>query len=120
RQKSDWLMMALAFGKENISVNVFYGSDFFLDTETELLERLKLTPNPIERKNILIRLNHIRNRFNTSKKDRIDLLYAIMPFTTDDEFKLAMESDLIDDQTKLLQLQFNYWVTLFESNYGDI
>jgi hypothetical protein len=120
RTKSDYFMMALKYGKENVKVDLFYGSDFFLDTESELLSRLKDAPNQIERRNILKRVNHIRYRFNTTKRDRVDLLYSIIPFTTDADFVLALNQNLVDEQTKKLQLQFDYYVTKFESLYGDI
>ena len=120
RERSDKALLGLAYGIKNINVEIFYGSDFFLDTENELYDKLEKAINPIERKNILIRLSKIKNRFNTDKAEREQILYSLLPFSSDFDYDKAVEGTLIDDITKLLQLKFDYWITLFEAEYGDI
>jgi len=43
-----------------------------------------------------------------------------MPFANSKDFDIALAQDIVDDTTKLLQLRFNYWIDMFEAEYGDI
>lgn len=120
RKQSDFNMLALAYGKENIIVDLFYGSDFYLDNESELYNMLQNAPNQIERRNIIQRIGKTKYRFNRDRADREWLLNTLLPFVADKDFEKAVELGLIDDTTKKLQLQFNYWISMFEAKYGDI
>jgi hypothetical protein len=120
RKQSDFNMLALAYGKENIIVDLFYGSDFYLDNEAELYNMLQTAPNQIERRNIIQRIGKTKYRFNKDRADREWLLNTLLPFVADKDFEKAVELGLIDDTTKKLQLQFNYWISMFEAKYGDI
>lgn len=118
--RSDFQLLALSHGRAKVAVSVFYGSDFFLDDESVLYDMFNKCPNPIERRNILIRIAKTKFRFNKEKSERNKILYSLLPFTSDADFKLAIEQNLIDDILKKYQLQFNYWISMFEAEYGDI
>ena len=120
RNQSDKITLGLKYGMDKVSVSVFYGSDFFLDNENELFTLFKDAPNPIERRTLLKRIGKTRYRFNPSLAERTTLLYSLMPFTSDVDFDKAITNNLLDDKTKQLQLQFDYWIAIFESEYGDI
>lgn len=120
RKKSDSMMLALAHGKNNVKCDVFYGSDFFLESEDTLIDRFEKLPNPIERKNTLIRLTQRRNMFKKEKQKRDVILYKLIPYVSDKEFDTAIEKDRVDDSTFDLQTRFSYWIAMFESMYGNI
>tara|TARA_R110000823_G_scaffold75298_5_gene172327 strand:- start:1375 stop:3099 length:1725 start_codon:yes stop_codon:yes gene_type:complete len=120
RSLSDKVMLSLANGKENVKVDVFYGSDFFLETQDKLYEMFQNSPNAIERKNILIRLSQRRNMFNKEKSKREVLLYKLMPYTSDKDFELAITTQRISDVNFEYQSRFSYWVSKFESTYGNV
>jgi len=120
RRQSDYNMLALAYGKENVSVDIFYGSDFYLDNEAELYKMFEQAPNQIERRNLIQRIGKTKFRFNKERADRETLLYSLLPFVSDKDFEKAVELNLINDTKKELQLQFNHWINLFEAKYGDI
>lgn len=120
RAMSDKVMLSLAYGKDNVKVDVFYGSDFFLETQDKLYEMFAMSPNAIERKNILIRLSQRRNMFNKEKSQREVLLYKLMPYTSDKDFELAVEKERVSEINFEYQTRFTYWVAMFESTYGNI
>ena len=119
RNLSDYKILGLKHGKDNVVVDGFYGSDFFIETTTDLYKLYQNSPNAIERRNILIRLAQNRNKFNPSKADREKILYNLMPYSSDIDFDKAVGRG-IDDVTFHYQTRFNYWISSFEANYGDI
>lgn len=120
RKLSDMDMLILKFGTRVREVSIFYGSDFFLDTESILYTNLERSKNPIERKNILLRINQNRYRGNENKLNRQTILYDLIPFISDDEFQVAVDALKVDDITFQYQTRFNYWIGQFEAKYGDI
>lgn len=120
RKQSDFQILGLNYGTKNISVDIFYGSDFYLDDETVLYGLLEKAPNQIERRNLLMRIGKTKYRFNKIRAERETLLYSLLPFTSDKDFDKALDQKLIDDTTKKLQLRFDYWISMFEAEYGDI
>jgi hypothetical protein len=120
RTQSDKQLLGLMYGKDNVNVEIFYGSDFYLDNEAELYDMFSKAPNQIERRNLLQRIGKTKYRFNKERADREYLLYSLLPFASDLDFDKAILNNLVNDETKKLQLQFNYWISMFESNYGDI
>lgn len=121
RQNSDNMMLSLAYGRENVKSDVFYGSDFFLETPSKLYEMFEKAPNSIERKNILVRLSQRRNMFNKEKQKREVVLYKLLPYTSDKDFDYANDKEaFMTDITFEFQTRFNYWIAMFESFYGDI
>lgn len=120
RSKSDYNMLALKYSKEKVNeVFIFYGTDFFLESQTKLFEDLEKAPNPIERKNILVRINQNKYKNNHDQMVKAKLLYDLVPFTTDTDFDKGVSNGL-DETTKQYYLRFNYWIGLFEAQYGDI
>jgi hypothetical protein len=120
RKLSDWDMLILKFGTRVRDINIFYGTDFFLDTESILYANLERSKNPIERKNILLRINQNRYRGNENKLSRQTILYDLIPYISDLEFQVAVDSLKIDDTTFQYQTRFNYWISQFEAKYGDL
>jgi hypothetical protein len=120
RKESDYNMLALKYSKEKINeVFIFYGTDFFLESQTKLFADLEKAPNPIERKNLLVRINQNKYKNNHDQMVRQTLLYDLLPYTTDTDFEIARDTGL-DNTTLQYQLRFNYWIGLFEALYGDI
>lgn len=119
RTLSDYKFLALQHGKDVVTVDCFYGSDFFLETQAELYDMIEKSPNPIETKSLLIRLTRNKNRFNRSKMEREVLLYHLLPYCSDEDFDKAIERG-INSTIFEYQSRFNYWIDLFEATYGDI
>lgn len=120
RKRTDYKMLGLAYGVGNFTNEAFYGSDFFLESQKSLYELFEKSPNPIERRTILTRLSKNRNRFNHMKSQRDILLYELLPYAADIDFDKAVEKGHVDKITFQLQTRFNYWIGMFEANYGDI
>ena len=120
RQRSDYNWLALKFGKDNISNEAFYGSDFFLETQKSIYDMIKVSPNPIETKSLLIKSARNRNRFNIDNFTREFILYHLMPYGNDLDFDKGIARGVIDDVTFQYQTRFSYWIGIFESKFGDI
>ena len=118
RTISDFKMMALEFGRDNVSNEAFFGSDFFLATEEDLYNLFEKSPNTIERKNLLKKISSTRYKFNPDRRKRESILYDLMPFVSDKDFAAASEG--LDRITMLYQTRFNYWISQVEAAYGDI
>lgn len=119
RNLSDYKMLGLKYGKDSVVVDGFFGSDFFIETTTDLYKLYASSPNAIERRTILMRLSQNRNKFNPDKADREKIMYNLMPYASDVDFDKAIARG-IDDETFHYQTRFNYWISSFESSYGDI
>lgn len=118
--KSDWKMLSLKYGKERVNeVFNFYGTDFFLESQSKLFEDLEKAPNPIERKNILIRINQNKFKNNKDQSLRQKILYDLLPYVSDKDFEIARNAGL-DSITLQYQLRFTYWIGIFEAQFGDI
>lgn len=120
RSLSDRTMLGLKYGIDSIEANIFYGSDFFLESQKELYEMFQKSPNNIERKNILSRLAKSRNRDNKEKSDRESILYKILPYASDTEFSMSVSQNMVDPVTFQLQVRFDYWVAMWEAKYGSV
>ena len=118
---SDMTMLSLAYGKDNVEVDIFYGSDFFLETDKEMYKKLEIAPNNIERSNILLKITQKRSMFNKIKYKREFILYKLLPYSTDLDFEKALEREnIVSDEVFIMQTQFSYWIAKFESFYGNI
>lgn len=119
RQKSDYDILALNYGVKRIKeVFVFYGKDHYIDSQTKLFNDLTKAPNPIETKNILLRINKNKYKGNKFQLLRQEILYELIPFITDDYFEKVKE--YIDQETFIYYVRFPYWIAQFEKKYGDI
>lgn len=117
---SDYKFLALENGKDNVEVDEFFGSDFFLETEEDIYNLIKISPNPIESKSNLIRLAKNRGRSNRQRGERDLILYKLLPYSVDSNFDKAVSSNIVDPVTFEYQTRFDYWINSFESLYGDI
>ncbi|WP_428743190.1 hypothetical protein [Tenacibaculum sp.] len=120
RNLSDYKMLALKYGADSVMVDCFFGSDFFLESQEDIYNLFAKSPNPIERKNLLVRLSQNRNKYNTNKAEREKVLYELMPYASDKDFDKAIARGIVDDDTFAYQTRFTYWIGQFESLYGDI
>tara|TARA_R110000772_G_C13310310_1_gene440378 strand:- start:43926 stop:45641 length:1716 start_codon:yes stop_codon:yes gene_type:complete len=120
RENSDFKLLALKYGAENVEVNTFYGSDFFLESQKELYDMFAAAPNTIERRGILNRIAQSRNKFNKDKATRETVLYKLLPYTTDLEFKEAITNMAVSPEVFQMQTRFDYWINMFEAAYGNI
>ena len=120
RKLADTDFLGLKYGADRVNeVTCFYGTDFFLESEDELFTDFQTAPNPIERKNILLRITESKYRNNPEKLSRQVILNNLLPFISDTDFDRAVAKGL-DPVTFDLQNRFNYWIQQFESEYGDI
>lgn len=120
RQRSDFKFLALKHGRDNVIVDLFFGADFFTETQDDIYNLLEKSPNPIESKNLLLRLSKNRNRFNPQRSDREVLLYNLLPYAHDTDFTKAIDKEAVGDVTFQYQTRFNYWIDVFEARFGDI
>ena len=58
--------------------------------------------------------------FNRQKGIREAILYKIMPYTSDVDFDKALDKDMVDEIIMEFQTRFSYWISMFESFYGNI
>lgn len=112
--------LLLENGPGTATVDIFMGSDFFIETQADIYDMYEKAPNPIERKNLMIRLAQNRNRFNPKKAQREVILNHLLPYSDDTDFETAISNQLVDDTTKQYQTRFNYWIGVFEATYGDV
>ena len=120
RQRTDFNILALKHGRDRVHNHAFYGSKFYFETEEELYDLFKQAPNPIERENTILKISRSRNRFNKENATREFILYKLIPYVADIDFKTAIDSLKVDDITFHFQSRFPHWIGLFESQYGDI
>lgn len=117
-QKIEKTKKDLIHKEENVNVQIFFGSDFFIEEQKDIYSLIKLAPNPIEKRNLLYRLSNIKNRYNDERILRDKILYSLLPFEDNEDFDKVIT--LLSKEQILLQTQFNYFINLFESEYGDI
>ncbi len=119
KQLSDFKTLALLHGKDNVTVEVFFGTDFFIETLDELFNSFDKAPNAIERRKILKRISQNRNKHNLQQAKRDVILYTLIPYISDKDFETALKRD-IDSITFEFYTRFEYWISLFEAEYGQI
>ncbi len=120
RKASDFKFLALQHGKDNVVVDLFFGSDFFMETQEDLYKLFKESPNPIERRNILMKSSRNRNRFNPEKLKEEEILNNLLPYCSDVDFDKAVEQKAVSNEVFSYQTRFNYWIDAFEAAFGGI
>lgn len=120
RKKLDKIALRAIYPNSKVDAHIFYGSDFFLETESEVYDLLVKSPNPIESRSLLDRLSRSKNRFNEDQMNRGRILYRLIPYANAADFKTAVETQSVGEITMQLQTRFNYWIDMFEATYGDI
>jgi len=112
--------LSLEYGVQNIELSVFFGSKFFLESEASLINIFNNLPNPIEKKDVLVRLSNKKNRLDSVKKQRNKILYDLIPYISDTDFDKAVERGVLDVHTFMLQTKFNYYIGMLESEEGSV
>jgi len=121
RKLSDTDMLALKYGAPQINeIFIHYGTDFFIDSQSQLFDDLLKAPNTLERKNIIVRISQNRYKNNSDQMSRQKILYDLMPYVSDIDFDKAIAQQTVSDTNKEYQLRFNYWIDQFEAYYGNI
>lgn len=120
RSFSDNCILELKYGTGSVETNIFYGTDFFIETEGELYERFEKSPNPIERTSILKKISRTRNMYNSEKALREQIMYELLPYTSDIDFDKAVSASKVTEVAFQFQTRFHYWIAKFESEYGKI
>ena len=114
-------MLNLKYGKDLVNeVFIHYGTDFFLDSQTKLFDDLEKAPNTLERKNIIKRISQNRYKNNIDQSARQRILYDLLPYCSDKDFDVARDTQTAGDINIQYQLRFNYWISQFEAQFGDI
>ena len=121
RNSSDLKMINLyeGFSEEN-KVLVSKGTDFFLESDEELNKLFNDAQNPMIRSSVFERMIKKSTRFNPYKKSRDMILKDLLPFSSDKDFNTAIGRGWVSIQDEILQLRFDYYIGLFEAEYGDI
>lgn len=112
--------LGMKYGVDNVTVDGFFGSRFFMETQSELYKLFEIAPNSLERKNILIKSTRNKNKFNPIKAEKESLLYEFLPYASDKDFEKDSEKQIVSDEDYKFQTRFPYWIGLFEAKYGDI
>lgn len=120
RKASDFKFLALENGKDNVTVDLFFGSDFFTESQEDLFKLFKDSPNPIERRNILMKSTRNRNRFNPQKQKEEIILNHLLPYCSDTDFDKAVEQQAVSAENYTYQSRFNYWIASFEAQFGSV
>lgn len=120
RTKSDTKFLSLKYGPGRVSVSCFFGSDFFMETQADLYDRLKVSPNPIESRKVLLRLSRNQNMHNPANAKREMILYNLLPYANTSDFTTALAQGVVQPEDIAMQTRFNYWIDRFEAEYGDI
>ena len=119
-QKSlDSKMLKIAFGDSFISCFIDKGTDFYLETEFELRDSLVKAIDPIDKENIISRINYSLYKNNPQRLLRNNFMYKLLPYSTitDSEFN-SMSG--VDPTMRELRLNFPYYIDLFETEFGEM
>jgi len=111
--------LRIVYGKSFKSAYIDRGTDFYLETEFELRDSLNKAIDPIDKENIISRINYSIHKNNPTALERSNLLYKLLPYSTltDAEF-IGMLG--VNPEQKELRLNFNYYIDTFEAEYGDL
>lgn len=120
RQRTDYNILTLKYGFGTVENEAFYGSDFFLDSIERLYDLFNKAPNPVERKDVFLRISKVKNKFNKSKRQKDLIWYSLIPYISDKDFEFACEKNLVDQSIFQLYSRFPYWTTAFEAQFGDV
>jgi len=119
QQSLDFKLLKIAYGKAFASCYIDKGTDFYLETEFELRDSLAKAIDPIDKENIISRINFSVYKNNPERLQRSNILYKLLPYSTltDTEF-IGMQG--VDPIMKELRLNFNYYIDAFEAEYGQL
>jgi hypothetical protein len=119
QQSLDSKLLKIAFGKSFKSAYIDKGTDFYLETEFELRDSLVKAIDPIDKENLISRINYSIYKNNPNALERNNLLYKLLPYSTltDDQF-IGMSG--IDPKLKELRLNYKYYIDAFEAEYGEL
>jgi hypothetical protein len=94
------------------------GTDFYLETEFELRDSLAKAIDPIDKENLISRINYSIYKNNPAQMERNNLMYKLLPYSTltDDQF-VALQ---VDPAIKELRLNYKYHIDTFEAEYGAL
>jgi hypothetical protein len=119
-ERTDYNFLGLKYGTNGISVDVSFGTDFFLATAGEIYDLINKAPNPIEARNLLGQLAKSKGQSNQEKAKRDEILYKLLPYVTAANFKDAVDNNAVGEITFQYYTRFTHWIDIFEATHDDI
>ena len=115
----DSKMLTIVYGDAFKSAYIDKGTDFYLETEFELRDSLAKAIDPVDKGNIMSRINYSLYKNNPNELERNELLYKLLPYSTiiDSEF-IGLQG--IDPKLRELRLNYQYYISTFEAEYGAL
>jgi len=115
----DWKTLTIVFQKSFIGLYIDKGTDFYLETEFQLRDSLEKAIDPIDKANIISRINYSLYKNNPTELERNSLMYKLLPYSTisDSEF-IGMQN--VDPKLRELRLNYQYYISSFEAEYGRL
>jgi len=119
QESLDSKMLTIAYGYSFKGCYIDKGTDFYLETEFELRDSLGKAIDPIDKENIINRINYSIYKNNPQRLLRSSFMYKLLPYSTitDSEFN-SMTG--IDPEMRELRLNFPYYIDLFEGQFGEL
>ena len=119
QESLDSKMLRIAFGDSFKSAYIDKGTDFYLETEFELRDSLGKAVDPIDKANIISRINYSLYKNDPNTLQRNSLLYKLLPYSTitDSDF-IGLQG--IDPKFRELRLNYQYYIDSFEAEYGEL
>jgi len=118
RKSLDSKSLKIAYGSSFKSAMIDMGTDFYLETEFELRDSLEKAIDPIDKENLISRINYSVYKNNPKQLERNSLLYKLLPYSTltDAEF-IGLN---VEPKLRELRLNFKYYIDAFEAEYGEL
>ncbi len=118
RSNIQWTVLALKWGADNvISAKWDYGTQFYLQSDTEIKSERDSSKNPVDHSIAQSKLIATRNRNNPNQALRESLLYNLLPFNhlSDEQVE---SSNIISEQDKKVRLNYNWLILEMENQLG--
>jgi len=112
--------LTIKFGDAYRGMVGTFGTEWYLETEKQLREMLKLAADPIQKDNLKVRINFAVYKNNADLLARNDILYKLLPYMTLTDSELMTNKEKINKLDFELRINFNYYIDAFEAEYADI
>lgn len=124
-QTIEWIektQCKLRYGSSFVKNSYYLGDKWYLQTIDDLIARKEKNTNPIEKEQIELQIIETKYNSNPEKLEREKLIYKLLPYRTltDSDFLDMVKSGTMDEDSKLLRLDFSNIINMFELDYGDI
>lgn len=99
---------------------ITFGTEFYLETESELRMMLNSASDPITKDNIKTRINFAVYKNNPDLLARNDILNKLLPYSTTKDSEMSALVDRIDPVEFELRMNFTWYIDSFEAEYADL